>query len=88
MRHNSAIGLVDNKMENLIKVVQKLEEDVRIQVDRSIRDLESTDLRQQKEIADINDQMKEFLKNYEDFREMITRELRDEFAKINDNFEN
>ena len=58
-----------------------------MQVDRSIRDLESTDLRQQKEIADLNDQYKEFLKNYEAFREMITKELRDEFAKINENFE-
>ena len=49
--------------------------------------MESTDLRQQKEIADLNDQYKEFLKNYEAFREMITRELKEEFTKINENFE-
>ena len=58
-----------------------------MQVDRSIRDLESTDLRQQKEIADINDTVKEVLKNYDNFKDLITRELREEFQKINGNFE-
>jgi len=87
LRHNQAISLLDSKQQKMIGALSKLEEDVRIQVDRSIRDLESTDLRQQKEIADLNDQYKEFLKNYEAFREMISKELREEFAKINENFE-
>ena len=39
-------------------MIGRLEEDVRVQVDRQIRDLEQTDLRQQKEIADLNDQVK------------------------------
>ena len=28
------------------------------------------------------------MKNYESFRELITKELREEFLKINENFEN
>ena len=77
----------NEKTDRLISVIARLEEDVRVQVDRSIRDLEATDLRQQKEINDLNDQYKELMKNYETFRELITKELREEFLKINENFE-
>jgi predicted nucleic acid-binding Zn-ribbon protein len=86
-RHNNSIGVLDEKVQKTVEIVNKLEEDVRVQVDRSIRDLESTDLRQQKEIADLNDQYKEFLKGYETFKELITRELREEFIKVNENFQ-
>ena len=48
----------NQKVDRLIAVIGRLEEDVRVQVDRQIRELEQTDLRQQKEIADLNDQMK------------------------------
>ena len=56
--HRRFPGSVDGtneKVDRLISVIARLEEDVRVQVDRSIRDLEATDLRQQKEIADLND---------------------------------
>ena len=35
-----------------------LENDIKIQVDRNLRELESTDLKQQKEIGDISDYYK------------------------------
>jgi len=55
-------------------------------VDRSIRDLESTNLRQQKEIADMEDLYKELSRNLQHFKETITKELAEEFAKVNENF--
>ena len=84
---NNEIDSTNEKVDRLISVIARLEEDVRVQIDRSIRDLETTDLRQQKEIADLNDQYKELMQNYESFRELITKELREEFVKINENFE-
>ena len=84
---NNELASTNEKVDRLIAVIARLEEDVRVQVDRSIRDLEATDLRQQKEINDLNDQYKELMKNYENFRELITKELREEFLKINENFE-
>ena len=61
----------NQKVDRLIAVIGRLEEDVRVQVDRQIRELEQTDLRQQKEIADLNDQIKLTLQKYESLRETI-----------------
>jgi septation ring formation regulator EzrA len=49
---------LDRKQQTVVQHVQQLETDFKVQVDRSLRDLEATDLKQQKEIADINDYFK------------------------------
>ena len=76
----------NSKLDRLIAVIARLEEDVRVQVDKQIRELEQTDLRQQKEIADLNDQIKLSFQKYESLRETIQHELQAEFEKVNKNF--
>ena len=50
-----AIAHLDKKQQTIIQHIQQLETDFKVQVDRNIRELESTDLKQQKEIADMSD---------------------------------
>ncbi len=57
-KHQEAIAHLDRKQQTVVQHVQQLETDFKVQVDRSLRDLEATDLKQQKEIADINDYFK------------------------------
>ena len=45
-RMNGELASTNEKVDRLISVISRLEEDLRVQVDRSIRDLEQTDLRQ------------------------------------------
>ena len=45
-RMNGEMASTNEKVDRLISVISRLEEDLRVQVDRSIRDLEQTDLRQ------------------------------------------
>lgn len=55
-------------------------------MDRAIRDLEATDLRQQKEIADLSDVYKEQAREAASFKVWVADQLKIEFGKINDNF--
>lgn len=57
-KHQDAIAHLDRKQQTVVAHVQQLETDFKVQVDRSLRDLEATDLKQQKEIADVNDSFK------------------------------
>jgi hypothetical protein len=57
-KHQEAIAHLDRKQQTVVQHVQQLETDFKVQVDRSLRELEATDLKQQKEIADINDYFK------------------------------
>ncbi len=57
-KHQEAIAHLDRKQQTVVAHVQQLESDFKMQVDRSLRELEATDLRQQKEIADVNDYFK------------------------------
>jgi hypothetical protein len=57
-KHQEAIAHLDRKQQTVVQHVQQLETDFKVQVDRSLRELEATDLKQQKEIGDINDYFK------------------------------
>ena len=45
-KHQEAIAHLDRKQQTVIAHVQQLETDFKVQVDRSLRELEATDLRQ------------------------------------------
>jgi hypothetical protein len=70
-----AIAHLDKKQQTIIQHIQQLETDFKVQVDRNIRELESTDLKQQKEIADLSDLYKKLRTEVIDLGTHIGQEI-------------
>ena len=75
------------RLKSLIQQHHDFELNTRNQLDRSMRDLESTDIKMQQEINDMNDRNREQVIIIENFKQWVAEELKKEFIKINNNFE-
>eukprot|EP00347_Sterkiella_histriomuscorum_P015644 403356242 len=74
-KHQDAIAHLDKKQQTIIQHIQQLETDFKVQVDRNLRELENTDLKQQKEIADLNDYFKKLRTEVIDLGTHIGQEI-------------
>lgn len=57
-KQQDSLAHLDKKQETIINHIQQLETDFKIQIDRHLKELENTDLRQQKELADLSEYCK------------------------------
>ena len=72
LRHTNALALLDVKSQKLVGQVQRIEDEVLIQIDRQLKELDRQDLMHTKDAADLLEKYRAQFNELASFKELVT----------------